>query len=189
MRNVKWGIFLLFTFLICTLLCGCKEEKSNDSISSKVSELTEIIQNMIYYDALKVPDVILSTTNDERIMLSEIVTDELRMVVYLPTLGCSSCYERELELLQNTIPNNLKCKVAIIGKFSTNRELKLFERKCRMQTLKLDKSIKDFPIPFFDENPVAFLLNSEMLGFSFFDMVNHVGYSESYYNFVARRIQ
>ncbi len=188
MKDVKWYIFFVFIFVICILLfCWFKGDKDRTT-SSHASELTEIIQNLVYYDAQKVPDIELSTMTGERTMLSEAV-DELCVVIYLPSLGCSSCYEKELDILQNEIPDSLKCKVLVIGKFSSERELKLFGRKCKIQTFRLDDSEESFPIPFFVENPVAFLLNRDLLGFAFFDMVRHVDYSDMYYELVAHKMR
>lgn len=188
MKNAKWWILFILAIAIYVLFWSHKKIESNNSVSSKVSKLTEIIQNIIYYDASNIPDVDLSTIDGEQIRLSEAFND-LCIVIYLPTLGCSSCYEKELDLLCKTIPNDLKCKMLVVGKFSNVRELKLFEKKCKMRTLKLEDSVKSFPISFFEENPVAFILNKELLGFAFFDMVNHVDYSELYYNVVVNRMQ
>jgi len=93
-----------------------------------------MVQNLIHYDATKITDVKIIKTDGENSHLSQEIKDT-KIIIYLPELGCASCYEMQLQFLQTVIPHDIKQKFFIIGKFSNHREQKLFKEKVVLQPI------------------------------------------------------
>ncbi len=182
---VKLCILIL---LGCTFLLGCKGRVNGGQQAEKEMQFVSMIQNLIYYDALKIEDVKVSDSDRRNLYLSQIIK-RTKIVIYLPELGCASCYEMQLQFLQSTIPSDIKSEVFIVGKFSSYREQKLFEEKSGFTTYRIEKSLTGFPLSMFDESPVTFLLGENMMGYAFFDSSKPNNLSDLYYKFVVEKIR
>lgn len=173
-------VFILF---LCGLfVCSCKK-----NTPEKEEVLVKVIYDLINYDAVDIPNIEVVNSANKSCNLSELVTDD-RLIFYLPDLGCSSCYEKELELLKEMIPERIKKRVLVIGAFTTNRELKLFENKSKLQTFRIVKTNNEFPIPVFNEVSLAFVLTKQMKCYALFDAVNNAKASKLYYRFISEKM-
>jgi len=177
-----------FILLGCTLLLGCKGTGYRGQQVEREMQFVSMIQNLIYYDAIKIKDVKVSDSNKQSLYLSQNIK-RTKIVIYLPELGCASCYEMQLQFLQSTIPSDIKPEVFIVGKFSSYREQKLFEEKSGFTTYRIEKSLTGFPLSMFDETPVTFLLGENMIGYAFFDSSKSNTLSDLYYKFVIEKVR
>lgn len=177
-----------FILLGCTLLLGCKGTGNRGQQAEREMQFVSMIQNLIYYDAIKIKDVKVSDSGKQSLYLSQNIK-RTKIVIYLPELGCASCYEMQLQFLQSTIPSDIKPEVFIVGKFSSYREQKLFEEKSGFTTYRIEKSLTGFPLSMFDETPVTFLLGENMIGYAFFDSSKSNTLSDLYYKFVIEKVR
>lgn len=177
-----------FILLGCTLLLGCKGIGNRGQQVEREMQFVSMIQNLIYYDAIKIKDVKVSDSNKQSLYLSQNIK-RTKIVIYLPELGCASCYEMQLQFLQSTIPSDIKPEVFIVGKFSSYREQKLFEEKSGFTTYRIEKSLTGFPLSMFDETPVTFLLGENMIGYAFFDSSKSNTLSDLYYKFMIEKVR
>lgn len=183
--TVKICIYIL---LGCILLLGCKGRARGEQQIEGEIQFLSMIQNLIYYDGIKIEDVKVSDSNRRSFYLSQNIK-KTKIVIYLPELGCASCYEMQLQFLQSTIPSEIKSEVFIVGKFSNYREQKLFEEKSGFTTYRIEKSCAGFPLSIFEETPVTFLLGENMIGYAFFDSSKSNTLSDLYYKFVIEKMR
>lgn len=153
MKIIKVVIVILLNSIF---LSGCKKQSNTARQPDIETQLITMVQNLIHYDATKITDVKIIKTDGENSHLSQEVKDT-KIIIYLPELGCASCYEMQLQFLQTVIPHDIKQKVFIIGKFSNHREQKLFKEKSGFTTYRIEKSLTGFPLSMLDENPTTFL--------------------------------
>ena len=182
--SIKASFFIL---LGCAFLSGCKSKTNVQQQAEREMQFVSMIQNFIYYDAIKVEDVKVSDSRQNTSCLSHHV-NRTKIVIYLPELGCSSCYEMQLRFLQETIPMEIKPDVFIVGKFSSNREQKLFENKSGFTTYKVEGALTGFPVSMFDDTPVTFLLGEDMRGYAFFDSSQSKDLSDLYYKLLVEKM-
>lgn len=183
--TVKICIYILSG---CTLLLGCQGKANRGQQVEREMQYVSMIQNLIYYDAIKIKDVKVSDSDRRSLYLSQSIKNT-KIVIYLPELGCASCYEMQLQFLQSTIPSDIKPEVFIVGKFSSYREQKLFEEKSGFTTYRIEKSLTGFPLSMFDETPMTFLLGENMIGYAFFDSSKSNTLSDLYYKFVIGKMR
>lgn len=185
LMTVKICIYILSG---CTLLLGCQGKTNRGQQAEREMQYVSMIQNLIYYDAIKIKDVKVSDSDRRSLYLSQSIKNT-KIVIYLPELGCASCYEMQLQFLQSTIPSDIKPEVFIVGKFSSYREQKLFEEKSGFTTYRIEKSLTGFPLSMFDETPMTFLLGENMIGYAFFDSSKSNTLSDLYYKFVIEKMR
>lgn len=185
LMTVKICIYILSG---CTLLLGCQGKANRGQQAEREMQYVSMIQNLIYYDAIKIKDVKVSDSDRRSLYLSQSIKNT-KIVIYLPELGCASCYEMQLQFLQSTIPSDIKPEVFIVGKFSSYREQKLFEEKSGFTTYRIEKSLTGFPLSMFDETPMIFLLGENMIGYAFFDSSKSNTLSDLYYKFVIEKMR
>ena len=82
---VKLCILIL---LGCTFLLGCKGRVNGGQQAEKEMQFVSMIQNLIYYDALKIENVKVSDSDRRNLYLSQIIK-RTKIVIYLPELGLS----------------------------------------------------------------------------------------------------
>lgn len=169
-------------------LSGCKKQSYTEQQPDKESQLITMIQNLIYHDATKITDVKIIKTDGRASRLSQEISGT-KIVIYLPELGCASCYEMQLRFLQTAIPCDIKQEVLIVGRFSSHREQKLFEKTSGFTTYRIDKFLTGFPLPILDESPTTFLLGKDMIGYAFFNASNSNNLSDIYYRFVIQKVR
>ena len=185
LMTVKICIYILSG---CTLLLGCQGKANRGQQVEREMQYVSMIQNLIYYDAIKIKDVKVSDSDRRSLNLSQSIKNT-KIVIYLPELGCASCYEMQLQFLQSTITSDIKPEVFIVGKFSSYREQKLFEEKSGFTTYRIEKSLTGFPLSMFDETPMTFLLGENMIGYAFFDSSKSNTLSDLYYKFVIEKMR
>lgn len=185
MKIIKVVIVILLNSIF---LSGCKKQSNTARQPDIETQLITMVQNLIHYDATKITDVKIIKTDGENSHLSQEIKDT-KIIIYLPELGCASCYEMQLQFLQTEIPHDIKQKVFIIGKFSNYREQKLFEEKSGFTTYRVEKFLTGFPLSMLDENPTTFLLGKDMIGYAFFDASNSNNLSDLYYRFIIEKVR
>lgn len=121
-------VISLIIIILKQLLSGC-----NDTSSSTNG------------DTVILPDVKLNFDRDE-VRLSEIISKDSVVVIYLSTLGCAPCAAKEIEIL-NDLPSD--SQLIILGKFNSRREYKIFSEKVKFKVLRIHSNAKLFE----DEHP------------------------------------
>ena len=177
-------IVLLVAFYICAVgVVSCSENKRTpmeDNVNNK--EVNDIFVD--FGRICKLPNITLIDVNNKEVKLFEEV-GEIKFVLYLPELGCASCSEKELQILNTVLKQKEKSRSLVIGIFANRREQFLFQERCGIRTLRLKNVEKNFPLPACEAKSIAFFIVNNGIGTSFFNMTVHGQYSDIYYRNVS----
>lgn len=77
----------------------------------------------------------------DSVSLGDVLSTNRSGIIYLTNLGCSPCAEKELAIL-NSLPPDIP--IIVVGKFSSNRDFRIFAQRCRFSVFRIKSSNRLF---------------------------------------------
>ena len=135
----KYSVAYRIIIILCvfsTIRCeqfGVKRDvriKNQDVSMERENIQTEILfRNIVMnkkIDSIS-PDVVVSNTS-HKLVSNEFVKNGLRIILKVPSLGCSLCYESELEVLEQ-VANDIGQGVLVLTDYRSPREMEILKKK------------------------------------------------------------
>ena len=163
--NKRWICILLFFALMLGGLLGFMVDDRSYGTTAQAFQddldlLSETLTDVIKYGNFEIEDVALLDAKGERVQLSSLINRET-LIVYIPLLDCTSCADRELELLKKYVKKEHVDRVCIVSRFSNRREQKIWEKASGMRCFSVDEDVP-FPNYLLSEATVTFLLDENL---------------------------
>jgi hypothetical protein len=166
-NNIKWIILSIIACLTVWFYIINSSQKSVKVVDKiKLYSLGKEWNDQL--SGKPVPDFICTDTNRNTVHLSDLVKEKKILVYYYSELHCSSCYEKQLELLQKTFAETSH-QIIILGGYLTYRHFSIYMKTnpCKLSVYHTKHKVFDWYI----ENsgmPFCFVLNPDMTASYFY---------------------
>lgn len=100
------------------------------------------------------------------------------VIIGLYNIDCTSCAEREIELLKSIVRNGNNDDIIILGNFSSLRKMKIFHENIPLKMYS-DKNSK--LLDYIDHDVFIFRLSTDLKAYSIVDLIAYPAISKIYY--------
>jgi hypothetical protein len=167
-NNIKWIILSVAFCLTVGLYIINSFQKSEDlaKIEIELYKMGKELNDQL--SGKPVPDIVCTDTNRDTIHLSDLVKEKKILVYYYSELHCSSCYEKQLEWLQNSF-KEVPFPIVVLGAYLTYRHFSIYMKinSYKLPVYQISYNVFDW----FIENsgvPFCFVLNEDMTASYFY---------------------
>lgn len=119
----------------------------NKKLFAMETSLADQYVTFICNDNIKIPDFDIKDSEESTKKISQIL-DKEKLIIYLGEIECSSCIEKELQLMHTFFSNDeIEQNVILLGVFHNLKAQKITEKIVNIPTYNID-----YPVPFSNNN-------------------------------------
>lgn len=150
---------------------GCVKKETN-------LQMENVIYEMLVSDDTGIGDFAITDILGDTLSIKTLVENNSIVIIGLYNVDCTSCAEREIELLKSIVSNGNNDDIIILGNFSSLRKMKIFHESIPLKMYS-DKSSK--LLDYIDHDVFIFRLSTDLKAYSIVDLTTYPTISKIYY--------
>ena len=166
-----WYKVIIFCALFLSTI-GCVKEETN-------IQMENVIYEMLVSDDTSIEDFAITDILGDTISIKTLVENNSIVIIGLYNIDCTSCAEREIELLKSIVRNGNNDDIIILGNFSSLRKMKIFHENIPLKMYS-DKNSK--LLDYIDHDVFIFRLSTDLKAYSIVDLIAYPAISKIYYD-------